>query len=325
MLLLSTSFILFFALLTHANSYDTVRIYSNQAEVIAPLDDLPLVFTDEDWNQIRTDSITLLGENVNITSQTITEKKESLNGSTIYIRSPLSSDQTGIKLVQAILVDETSNLVKVQDESIAGDDTLYFTVPENQIFSLREPSKAKYVVNFTYTNPSDSPIFVSYLQSNLDWQTQYQLNLYDNASDLIALANIHNSGKLPVTVDHAELIGGDVNLKVQRRQVEETVQPFSMSMKMNLQPRLGAMQMDASNSPAPTVKQGGDLVGLYVFPINSPLTIDAKTNYLLPMFRPNVTIDRYAFISKFFSLQSAVGKAQRSYRLRSDRYLSQGK
>ncbi len=51
-----------------------IRIYSNQAEIVQPLSKLPLEFTDEDWSDIRSDSITLLGENINITSQTITEK-----------------------------------------------------------------------------------------------------------------------------------------------------------------------------------------------------------------------------------------------------------
>ena len=54
----------------------TIRIYSNLAEIIQPLGKLPLEFSDDDWNYIRSDSITLVGENVNITLQTITEKKK---------------------------------------------------------------------------------------------------------------------------------------------------------------------------------------------------------------------------------------------------------
>jgi len=79
-----------------------------------------------------------------------------------------------------------------------------------------------------------------------------------------------------------------------------------------------------ADAPESTIEQGIELAGLYVFPINKPFTIDAKTNYLLPMFRPSVTVELYGLISKIFSSISTTGKAQRSYRLRSDRYLSHG-
>ncbi len=316
--MISITFVLLFVVLTNANInnvYSTIRIYSNLAEIIQSIDKLPIEFTDDNWNYIRSDSITLLGENLNITLQTITEKKKSLNGTEIYIRSPISSDKTTIKLIKGILIDEIDNLVKIKDPSIADNQYLYFTVPHDQIYYLEEPSKSKYYVNFTYTS-LNSNIFVSYLQSNLHWRTQYQLNLYDNQSELIAMANIRNDGKSSVLIDQAELIGGDINLQVQQHQEEKLF--FRMS-------RLSDMQMLTANSAEPTIEQGKELVGLYVFPINKPFIIDAKTNYLLPMFQPHVSVERYGLISKFFSSVSTTGKAQRSYRLKSDRYLSDGK
>jgi len=84
------------------------------------------------------------------------------------------------------------------------------------------------------------------------------------------------------------------------------------------------MELDGITEP-PNIETGKELAGLYVFPITKPFTITAKTNYLLPMFRPHVSVERYALISKIFSPISMTGKAQRSYRLKSDRYLSQGK
>ncbi len=74
-----------------------------------------------------------------------------------------------------------------------------------------------------------------------------------------------------------------------------------------------------------TVEQGNELAGLYVFPIDKSFVIDARTNYLLSMFRPHVTVERYGLISKYFSTTWNIGKAQRSYRLISDRFLSRGK
>jgi len=295
-----------------------VRIYSNQAEIIQPLDKLPLEFTDDDWNQIRSDSIILLGQNVNVTSQTITEKQKSLNGAEIYIRSPMSFDKTIINFVKGILIDESNNLVKIEDASIAGQQTLYFTVSSDQIFYLEQPSKSKFYVNFTY-NTSDSQASVSYLRSSLHWHTQYQLNLNNDDSVLLAMANIRNDGKSSISIDRAELIGGDINLH--ERQAFRGY-------------RFSRMEMDTSDSlmsderlalSVPTVEQGNELAGLYIFSINKPFIINAKTNYLLPMFRPHVTVERYGLISKYFSTTLNSGKAQRSYRLISDRFLSRGK
>jgi hypothetical protein len=325
--MISICLILFFGLLTNANinnPYSIIRIYSNQAEIIRPLDKLPLEFTTDDWNDIRSDSITLIGKNVNITLQTITEKKKTLNGTEIYIRSPISSDKTTIKLIKGILIDEINHLVAIKDQSIADQQTLYFTVPHDQIFFLEEPTKAKYSVNFTY-NTSDSQVFVSYLQSNLNWRTQYQLNLHDNQSDLIAMANIRNNGKSSLFIDKAELIGGDINLQIQQPQHDRPVRKSRFGGEINGQPKLSAMQMVFSDTIEPTIEQGNELDGLYVFSITKPFTIEAQTNYLLPIFRPQVSVERYALISKTFSTVSNNGKAQRSYRLRSDEYLSRGK
>jgi hypothetical protein len=65
---------------------------------------------------------------------------------------------------------------------------------------------------------------------------------------------------------------------------------------------------------------------IYVFSINQPFSIEGKTNYLLPMFRPQITVERYGLIRKpfFGGAGSSNGKAQRSYRLSSDRFLSRG-
>ena len=321
--MVSIYLVLLIVLCTNANKNDvssTVRIYHNLAEILQPLGKLPLEFTEEDWQQIRSDSITLLGENLNISLQTITTKKKSLNGTDIYIRSPISSDKMTTKLIKAILIDENNYLVKIRDPSIA-DENLYFTIPYDQIYYREEPVKSKYYVDFKYRS-SDSNVFVSYLRLNLQWQTQYQLHLYENQSDLIAMANIRNDAISSIAIDQAELIGGDIQLQMQ-------MQPFRKSrfgMQPQAQSRISAMQMDFDEvANGPTIEQAKELAGVYVFPINQPFTIDAKTNYLLPMFRPRVTIERYGSISKTFSAVSMTGKAQRSYRLKSDRYLSQGK
>jgi hypothetical protein len=332
--MISIYFVLLFAALTNASINkvpSTIRIYSNLAEIIQPLDKLPLEFSDDDWNNIRPDSITLIGEHVNITLQTITEDKKIVNGTQVYIRSPISSDKTGIKLIKATLIDETNYLVKIQDESIAEQQPLYMTVPQDQIFYLEEPIKSKYLVNFTYiTKMPNSKIFVSYLQSNIKWKTQYQLNLLNNENDLIVMANIRNDGKSSIAIDQGELIGGDINLQTRQNNggsVDWWQWQPSPSQSM-AQHQFGVMQMvtaDLTGAATASVEQGKELAGLYIFPITKPFIISGKTNYLLPMFRPEVSVDRYGLISKSFLTVSNNGKAQRAYRLRSDRYLSEGK
>jgi hypothetical protein len=322
MLLRILTSLVFISLLvkSDSNSPCFVRFYSNQAEIIQPLNKLPLEFTHDDWNDIRSDSITLLGQNINITSQTITEKQRSLNGAEIYIRSPMSVDKTILNLVKGVLIDESNNLVKIEDISIVGQQALYFTVSSDQILYLEQPSKTKFYVNFIY-NTSGSDVSVSYLRSNLNWHTQYQLNLNNDESILIVMANIRNNGKSSISVDRAELIGGDINLGERQTLVE--FQRSSMSYFMETSnTEAAASEVEVS---APSIEQGNELAGLYVFPINQPFIIDAKTNYLLPMFRPQVTVERYGLISKYFSRTFTSGKAQRSYRLISDRFLSRGK
>ncbi|CAF3891315.1 unnamed protein product [Rotaria sp. Silwood1] len=108
-----------------------VKIYSNLAEIIQPLGELPLEFSAEDWSNIRSDSLTLIGSNVTVTRQTITEKKNSLNNHLIYVRSP-SSSQTETKFLQATMIDENINLVQLIDNNIS-QEPIFFTVPSDHI------------------------------------------------------------------------------------------------------------------------------------------------------------------------------------------------
>ncbi|CAF2033671.1 unnamed protein product [Rotaria magnacalcarata] len=325
-MMISVWLVLLYTHITSANinnvSY-TIRIYSNLAEIIRPLDKLPLEFADDDWNHIRSDSITLFGENVNIKLQTITEQKKALNGTEVYVRSPISSD-AAIKLIKGILIDEVNNLVKIHDESIVGQQALFITVPYNQIYYLEEPTKPKHYVNFTYT-ASDSNLFVSYLQSNLNWRTQYQLNLNHNESDLIAMANIRNDARSSVFIDQAELICGDINLQIHQIQYDRSFRKYRSGSESHNQQQANSMQTVFADTISPViVEQGKELAGLYVFSIEQPFMINGKANYLLPMFHPQVSVERFGLISKTFSTMPMHGKAQRSYRLRSDRYLSHG-
>jgi hypothetical protein len=293
-----------------------VKIYSNLAEIIQPLSKLPLEFSADDWSDIRADSVTLVGSNVNVTQQTITEKKKSLNNAHVHVRLP-SSSNTETKFIKATLIDEKRNLVKVIDKDIS-KEPIFFTASSDHIVYDEEPPQAKYYVNFTYD--TTDAVYVSYLRSNLNWKTGYQLSLFDGTKSpiLIANADIRNDGQSKVDIEHAELLGGDINLKMNQKS------------QWHHQPVMAQANMygsaDSHMSKVPSVGQAEEVAGLYIFPISQPFSIDAKTNYLLEMFRPRVTIERYGSISTYFhgSAGSSSGKAQRSYRLSSDLYLSRG-
>ncbi|CAF1677052.1 unnamed protein product, partial [Adineta ricciae] len=201
--------------LVNTTEYSTpinVKIYSNLAEVVQPLGKLPLEFSPEDWSEIRSDSITLVGSNVNVTQQTITEKKLSLNNRQVYVRSP-SSSPTEPKFVKATIIDESRNLVKLIDKDIS-EDPIFLIVQSHDLVYVNEPFQSKHYVNFAY-NATDE-VCVSYLRSNLNWKTRYQLNLFDDSRKptIIAMADIRNDGKSKIDIAHAELLGGDINLRM---------------------------------------------------------------------------------------------------------------
>jgi len=294
----------------------TVKIYSNLAEIIQPLGRLPLEFSEDDWRDIRPDSVTLVGTNVNITQQSITEKKKSLNNAQVYVRSP-SSSNTETKFIRATVIDERRNLVKLIDKDIS-KEPIFLTVPSEHIVYDNEPPQPKYYVNFTYD--TTDAVYLSYLRSNLNWKTRYQLNLFDESKSpvLIAMADIRNDGQSKVDIENAELLGGDINLEIQQ-------QPYVPQAAYRHRFMAEEAAGFSSDAAPPSVGQGEEVAGLYVFPINQAFSIDAKTNYLLPMFRPRVTIERYTSISKHFpGAGTFTGKAERSYRLSSDRFLSHG-
>jgi len=307
---------------TETRAKANVKIFSNLAEILITVGKLPVEFSAEDWSDIRSDSVTLVGANVSISRQTITEKKKSLDTTEVFIRSPVSTNNKN-EFIKATMIDEKRNLVKIQDKDIS-KDPVYFYVSSNDIYYPENPPQSKYYVDFNYETSGET--FLSYLRSNLNWKTRYQLNLFEETKTpvLIAMADIHNDGQSKVEIDHAELIAGDINLSAggSHYAYAKTYAPQTTYMASS------GMSFDSAASvpSSPKLSRGEELSGLYVHTINQPITIEGKTNYLLPMSRPRVTVDRYILISKTFypGATGCSGKGQRGYRLISDQFLSQG-
>ncbi|CAF4608467.1 unnamed protein product [Rotaria sp. Silwood1] len=217
------------------------------------------------------------------------------------------------------MIDEKHNLVKIIDKDI-NKEPIFFTAQPDHIVYENEPPQTKYYVNFTY-DTSDA-VYLSYLRSNLNWKTRYQLNLFENAkpATLIAMADIRNDGQSKVDIESAEILSGDINLKVRPK---PNYTPILFQGSHNSFPN---SFIGIGNSLfKKSVGQGEEISDLYVFSITEPISIDAKTNYLLPMFHPQVTVEQYASISTHFNGAGNVsGKAERTFCLSSDRSLSRG-
>ena len=101
------------------------------------------------------------------------------------------------------------------------------------------------------------------------------------------MADIRNDGTSKIDIDYAELLGDDFNLQMQEKK------PNFYSID-----RFAESKGEYDEASPATVEEGKEVADLYVFTINKPFAIDAKTNYLLPMFRPQVTIERFGLIQK---------------------------
>ena len=216
----------------------------------------------------------------------------------------LSSSDNQIEFTQATMIDEKRNLVKLIDPNISQNE-IYSIVSSKDIIYQSEPSQLKYYVNFTYQS-SDEFVRIAYLRSNLNWKIRYQLNLFEE-SILLVMADIRNDGKSRIDIENGELIDGDLNLRLSEQHRYENGEPIGT-------PSLRS------------ISRVKEVAGLFIYPINQSFSIEGKTNLYLPMFRPRITVERYASIRKpfFGGAGNSHGKAQRSYRISTDRFLPRG-
>ena len=287
-----------------------IRIYDNIAEISQPISpyDLPIKFSQQQWSNIRSDSIRLVGQCVNSHAQIISFNQTSLNGQKILIKRDVHNDT----YTEGIMIDESQNLV--QDLI----DNTYYVISEDRIRYLSIPRQRSYSVNFVFETFGNEQIYLRYLQNDIKWKVRYDLLLEDNDTNAIlqAYADIRNEGKTSLTIDLAELISGDINL-----QSSSSNTPIDAGFFSN-----GADTGNAFQSAvAPTVSDAGELAGVYLFTVNVTFSLDAQSTYILPIFRPIIDIERYGLIEKYFDSKDNDGNAQRGYRLRvEDTYLPKG-
>jgi len=299
-----------------------IQIFDNIAEIsqeISPFD-LPITYSQQEWNDIRSDSFRLIGNYLNIEGQIISFNRTSLNGQKILIQRNLKVEI----FTEAIMIDETRNLIH---DLI---DNTYYMINSDRIKYLSIPFVQKYLVDFMFDINHIEKIYLRYLQNNIKWKVRYDLLLENNNTDSIlqAYADIRNDGSSTLMIDFAELISGDVNI--------QSSLPASSGYYETTTTTGGYVGYDgpgisndqqgiAPASAPPTISQGAELAGIYVFSINETFILDPRSNYILPMFRPVIDIERYGLIEKYFRPMDNRGNAQRSYRLRvPDRYLPKG-
>ncbi|CAF4356851.1 unnamed protein product, partial [Rotaria magnacalcarata] len=99
-----------------------------------------------------------------------------------------------------------------------------------------------------------------------------------------------------LTIDSAELISGDVNI---RSSSSSSSQYFTNNFPS---PSYDASQIGIYQqagpvtTTAPTIAPSRELAGIYAFSINETFILNPQTNYILPIFRPTVDIERYGLI-----------------------------
>jgi len=282
-----------------------IRIYDNIAEITQPISlyDLPIAFSPEEWYDIRSDSFRLVGNCVNIQAQIISSNRTSLNGQKILIKRNINNDT----YTEGIMIDEKQNLI--QDLI----DNTFYILTSDRIRYLSRPSIHNYIVDFVIESYTTEQVYLRYLKNNIKWKVRYDLLLENNDTNSIlqAYADIRNDASSSLIIDSAELISGDINIQSSLNNNNAV----SVGYGYNQQVTFPLADTDVVNSP-PTISDAEELVGVYIFAINETFIVDPQTNYILPMFRPIINIERYGSIEKYFSSMDNHGNAQRAYRLR---------
>ena len=298
-----------------------IQIFDNIAEIsqlISPFD-LPITYSQEEWRDIRPDSFRLIGNYINIRAQIVSFNRTSSNGQKIFIQRSLKNDS----YTEAIMIDEERNLIH---DLI--DDT-YYTISPDRIRYLSIPPVRNYIVNFIFETNRAEPLYLRFLQNNIKWHVYYDLllEMNDNDSILQAYAAIRNDGSIPLKIDSAELISGDVNIETWSS-ASSPSQSYNDNSGYAYSPSAGGtnnQQAIVLTTTTPVISEGQELAGVYVFSINETFILDPQSNYILPMFRPVIDIERYGLIEQYFQPRDRQGNAQRAYRLRvADTYLPNG-
>ena len=308
--------------LNETNKGIHIQIFDNIAEISQPISlyDLPMTYSQQEWSDIRSDSFRLVGKYLNVQAQIVSFNRTSSNGERILIQRSSNNDT----FTEAIMIDETRNLVY---DLI---DRTYYMINSDRIKYFSIPLARKYVVDFMVDTNQAEQVYLRYLQKNIKWKVRYDLLLETNDSDSIlqAYADIRNDGSSILMIDSAELIAGDVNIQSSAPSggyYEGNGYAAYEAFDGSSDQQIAAAPALTTTVPPPSISSGAELAGVYVFSINETFILDPRSNYILPMFRPVIEIERYGLIEKYFRRMDNRGNAQRAYRVRvPDRYLPKG-
>ena len=152
-----------------------IQIFDNIAEITQPINlfDLPVTYSQREWNDIRSDSFRLIGNSIDIHSQVISYNRTSFDGQKILIQRSTQNET----LTEAIMIDEKRNLI----HDLV--DNTYYVINTDRIRYLSIPSELKYFVNFHFETISVEQIYLRYLHDNIKWKVRYDLLLESNDTD----------------------------------------------------------------------------------------------------------------------------------------------
>ncbi|CAF1522752.1 unnamed protein product [Didymodactylos carnosus] len=287
-----------------------VKIFSNVAEVQRSLKstELPLSFSEDEWNDIRSSTITLLNNNINIKSQTTVKSKQSINNQLVYVRKPTSVGGA-YEMVTCRMVDETKNLVQQLNTG------RYYIVSNEQIEYVDIPLiKNQYLLDFTFDKelPLDELVHISYLRSNLSWRSRYNLQLNGSQSVLTSYGDIHNNASYNIEINKLTLLTGSISMYTEcldRYKLYDDFNRHSLATYADVKPLVCL----------PNTKP-------FVFTINEPFIIESKAHFLVPISHTYVDVQCYNSLKKDrFSFVTNRGNMERSCKLLSKfNYLPKG-
>ncbi|CAF1295829.1 unnamed protein product [Rotaria magnacalcarata] len=262
-------------------SFDnTARLYDSFAEIHQEYTG-PMRFQQNDWNNIKHESIILRSssdDNVNETT-TLFERRVlriamNMTGKKVLVRRYPEHKKPVV--CEIINEDYSYSLVR---EIETGH---YFRVQSNLIEYNDEPQpNTIYEVSF-HPLPANDTFIVSYVIKNIRWQARYTLQTYpDRSTRFQIIVDIINSSPLNFHFNQTHLMAGDIDLT------------FSTSSSL----------VDSKTQ----TKNDIDYSGINLFTcINNSLTIDPYSILTLPIESPNIQIKTIFTYNLIISIPSLV-------------------
>ncbi len=182
----------------HVNQKDTTIVYEGVAKTI-----------ETDSVNVRfDDAITLYSQQFRFDKLTRTKLLEAHIAKEVSVR--IATDRNNFKIITAELLSNDADycIVKTSQNEIftvLSNDIIFKTIPDELI------TKPSLVWNITANKTIKSTMELDYLINNIDWKSDYILNLTGNRADLSGWITINNRSGKRFNSTNLHVLAGDIN------------------------------------------------------------------------------------------------------------------